>query len=339
MKSIRLLLVLALALAMLVGSVGCKSDKDVAARVNGEVIKKTELDNQVEQLKKQYPQMFQGPDGEGRLLDFKKRLLENLINQKLVLQAAKDMKVIVSDTEIKNQVTQLQSSFKTKEEFEAALKNAGMSLEGLEGQIRDQILNQKLVDKLGKAAATPAEADIKRYYDSNKEQFKEKAAKRTSHILFKETDKATAVKVLAEVRAGGNFASLAKKYSTDTGSAAKGGDLGWPNTPYVPEFAAAVARLGKGQVSEVVKTQFGWHIIKVTDERKDRQKTYAEVKTSIIEIMKSQTRADAYQKFLDEQRKKAKIEILIPELAKDAVPTPTEMPSQDGSKEATGTKK
>ncbi len=311
MKPLRIALVLALALALLTGA-GC-SDKDTAAKVNGEKIPLAELDKQVEQLKKQYPDMFKGADGEGRLLDFKQRLLDNLINQKLVEQAAEEKGIKVADADVDKQIQQLKSGFQNDEQFQSALKSAGMTEESLRQQVREQLLTQKLIESLASDIKI-SEKEMRAYYDKNKAQFAQQAAKRASHILFKPEDKKNAEKVLAQVRAGGDFAALAKQYSVDTASASNGGDLGWPTTPYVPEFEAALDKLSKGQTSGLVKTPYGWHIIRVTDVRKASQQKFEDVKDQIEQILIQQRRADAYQKFLDELKKKAKIEILVKEL-------------------------
>jgi parvulin-like peptidyl-prolyl isomerase len=324
MKRIRILLAVALAGVLALSAVGC-SDKNVAARVNGEVISVEQLDTQVAQLKKQYPQMFEGADGEGRLLDFKQRLLDNLINQELVKQAAEEKGISVSDGDVDKQIEQLKAGFKDDAQFEAAIKQAGMTVETLETQIREQLLTQKLIESLA-ADGAATEAEIKAYYDKNKTQFFEKEAKRASHILFKPEDKKTAEKVLKEVKDGGEFASLAKQYSADTATAAKGGDLGWPTTPFVPEFQAALDKLKVGQTSALVQTPYGWHIIRVTDERDGSQKKLADVKDQITQILAQQRKADAYQKFLDGLREKAEIEIVLPEL-KQAASKPGTAPS------------
>ncbi len=311
MKPLRIALVLALALALLAGA-GC-TDKDTAAKVNGEKIPLSELDKQVAQLKKQYPDMFNGADGEGRLLDFKQRLLDNMINQKLVEQAAEDKGIKIAEGDIDKQIQQLKSGFQDEEQFQSALKSAGMTEETLRQQIRDQLLTQKLIESLASDIKI-SEQEMKAYYDKNKSQFEQQAAKRASHILFKPEDKKTAEKVLAQVRNGGDFAALAKEYSVDTATASNGGDLGWPTTPYVPEFEAALDKLAKGQTSGLVKTPYGWHIIRVTDVRKATQQKFEDVKDQIEQILIQQRRADAYQKFLDELKKKAKIEIFVKEL-------------------------
>ena len=329
MKFTRTILAVALVSALALAATGCNSDS-VAATVNGEKITVDELNQQVEQLKKQYPTMFTGTDGEGRLLDFKQRLLDNLINQKLIEQAAKDKGIDVTSADVQKQIATLKKGFKDDTQFQAALKSAGLDEAGLEQQVREQLIQQKLIDKLSSDATTVTADDITAYYDANKSQFEQKAAKRASHILFKPADEATAKKVLAEVLAGGDFAAAAKKYSQDPGSAANGGDLGWPTTPYVTEFQAALDKLNVGQMTTtLVKSQYGWHIIKVTDERAALTKTLEQAKAQIVQIITQQRKADAYQKFLDSLRKKAKIEIIIPELKA----------SSTGSKTTTSTAK
>lgn len=316
MKSTRIWLVMALMGALVAGSLvtsGC-SNKNVAAKVNGEAISMTALNTQLDQLKKQYPNMFTGADGEGRLLDFKQRLLDNLINQALIDQAAKKQGIDIADADIEKQIDQLKGGFKDETQFEAALKSAGMTVDSLKEQIRQQLVTNKLMEQLASTQKV-TDAEIQAYYDKNKSQFAQKAQKRASHILFKPTDEKTAAKVLKELKAGTiTFADAARKYSVDTASASKGGDLGWPTSAYVPEFQAALDKLSKGQMSGLVQSTYGWHIITVTDTRGAKQSTLAEVKTQITQIIMQQRKADAYQKFLDQLRKAAKIQVLVPDL-------------------------
>jgi len=319
MKSTRFLLVAALCGVMLAGVIGLTgcSGGDAAAKVNGQVITTTELNAQLDQLKKQYPQMFQGSDAEGRLLDFKERLLENLINQDLIAQAAKQKGITVSDDDVQKQIDQLKAGFKDEAQFEAALKSAGMTTDSLKSQIQNQLITQKLVESLS-SSQTVTDAEIAAYYNANKAQFFQKPAKRAEHILFKPSDKATAEKVLKQIQGGADFGALARKYSIDTASASKGGDLGWPTSAYVPEFQAALDKLSKGQTSGLVQTPYGWHIIRVTDVRPGTQQSLAEVKSQIQQIIVQQRRSDAYQTFLNDLRKTAKIEILEADLKSSA---------------------
>jgi parvulin-like peptidyl-prolyl isomerase len=314
MKPVRLLLAIVLILALALAAVGCKSNKNVAARVNGEAISLDEFNSQVDQLKTQYPTMFEGAEGEGRLLDFKQRILTNLINAKLVDAAAKKEGITISDEDVSAQIKQMKANFKDQAQFDQALKTAGMTLAALEKQVYNQLLTSRLMDKLAKDAPKPTAVEVKAYYDANKAQFEQKAATRASHILFKADDKATAEKVLAEIKGGGDFAALAKQYSQDPASAANGGDLGWPTTPYVAEFQAALSKLKAGEISPLVKTTYGWHIIKATEIRKASTKSLADATAQIEQVLNSQKKADLYQKYVDDLRSKAKIEIFIPEL-------------------------
>jgi foldase protein PrsA len=316
MKPMRYVLGIALCALLLVGSValtGC-SNKDVAAKVNGQVIKISDLNVQLDQLKKQYPQMFTGADAEGRLLDFKQRLLENLINQALIEQAAKSKNINVSDADVQKQIDQLKSGFKDTSQFDSALKSAGMTVDQLKTQIRNQLVTQKLVETLA-ADQKVSDADIKGYYDKNKSQFFQKPAKRASHVLFKPEDKATAQKVLKDIQSGKiTLQAAARKYSVDTATASKGGDLGWPTAAYVPEFQAALDKLAKGKMSALVQSPYGWHIIVVTDVRNGAQQPLTEVKSQIQQIIVQQRRSDAYQQFLNDLRKNAKIEYIEADL-------------------------
>jgi foldase protein PrsA len=317
MKPIRIMLGAALCAVLVVGVVGLSGcgNKDAAAKVNGQVIKTSDLNAQLDQLKKQYPQMFSGADAQARLLDFKQRLLENLVNQALIEQAAKDKGINISDADIQKQIDQLKSGFKDQAAFDQALKSAGMTLDQLKSQIKNQLVTQKLVETLATNQKV-SDAEVLAYYDKNKSQFFQKAAKRASHILFKSSDKAAASKVLKQLQDGSvAFAAAAKKNSIDTATASKGGDLGWPAQAYVPEFQTALDKLKKGQMSGLVQSPYGWHIILVTDERGGTQQTLAEVKSQITQIIIQQRRSDAYQKFLNDLRKNAKIDYVEKDLA------------------------
>ena len=287
MKSTRFVLGVALCVLLaltVVGLTGC-GNSDVAAKVNGQVI-----------------------------LDFKQRLVENMINQALIQQAAQQKGITVSDADIQKQIDQLKSGFKDQSQFDQALKSAGMSLDQLKTQIQNQLITQKLVETLASSQQV-SQADIQAYYDKNKSQFFQKPAKRASHILFKTTDKALAQKVLKELQAGTiTLPAAAKQYSIDTATASKGGDLGWPTQPFVPEFQAALDKLNKGQMSGLVQSPYGWHIILVTDVRGGTQQSLADVKSQIEQIIIQQRRSDSYQQFLNNLRKNAKIEYVESDL-------------------------
>ncbi|HKB99479.1 MAG TPA: peptidyl-prolyl cis-trans isomerase [Terriglobales bacterium] len=159
------------------------------------------------------------------------------------------------------------------------------------------------------AATTVTDQDLQAYYDQHREEYRVPEQVKVSHILIKtplpapgakEDEKALADArakaegVLKEVKAGGDFAKLAEKYSDDPGSAKSGGELGWIGRGRtVPEFEKAAFSLGKGQTSDLVKSSYGFHIIHVEDKQEAHLKTLAEVKSEIEEKVKQQKTARA----------------------------------------------
>jgi foldase protein PrsA len=316
MKSVSRLLAVLLAVALVgVAMTGCSSNN--VATVNGQAIPVADLQAQFDAVKAQYPQMVQGAGSATQVAQLKKQLLDSMIDQILVAQAAKEMGVSVSDADVQKQFDQIRKQFPTDAAYQAALTKFKTTEAKLKEQIRQQLLTQAVTAKLG-AQTQVTDAQIKAYYDKNKAMFQDSAGKRVAHILV--ANKAKADALLKQVQSGGNFAALAKANSTDKASASNGGDLGWPATPFVPEFQAAINKLTKiGQLSPVVKTTYGYHIIKLEEQRSARTKTLAEVKDQIKQILTQQAQAAAYQKFLAGLRAKYKDQIKIDDAALAAI--------------------
>lgn len=165
---------------------------------------------------------------------------------------------------------------------------------------RQKVLMEALLEKESKAASS--EEAMKKVYDESVAQNKPVAEVRARHILVETEDKAK--EVLAKLKAGGDFAELAKAESKDPGSA-DGGDLGYfAEGQMVPEFAEAAFKLDKGALSEPVKTQFGWHIIKVEDKRDKPVPEYDQVKDQIETFVVRRAQTELVGKL----RESAKIE-------------------------------
>ncbi len=166
--------------------------------------------------------------------------------------------------------------------------------------LRQSILVQMLFENYAKTV-TVSDAEAKAKYDEVKAQ-NAGTEYRARHILVE--NEAEAKKLIADIKAGAKFEDVAKKNSKDTGSAENGGDLDFAKPDnYVPEFAAALTHLKKGEMTETpVKTQFGWHIIKLEDTRSAQFPTFDEVKPRIVESMK-QEKVAMYQKKLQDSAK------------------------------------
>ncbi|GAB3628725.1 peptidylprolyl isomerase [Pandoraea terrae] len=148
-----------------------------------------------------------------------------------------------------------------------------------------------------------SDAELQSRYDQIKKQFGDKEY-HARHILVPSED--LAKEIIAKLKGGAKFADLAKQYSKDPGSAQNGGDLDWsPANAYVPEFAAALGKLQKGQMTDApVKTNFGYHVIQLDDVRDAQIPSLAEVKPQL----EQQMREEKLQKFEQELEKKAKIQ-------------------------------
>ena len=168
-------------------------------------------------------------------------------------------------------------------------------------QARDRLLADARLAKID-AANKPAEAAVEKSaraaYQADPARFRTEAETRARHILIAggtDKAKAEAEKVLAELKAGADFEALARERSADPGSAARGGDLGYFEAGrMVPEFEKAVEGLKKpGEISGLVKTQFGWHIIKLEGRRPAGQRTYDEVRPELLQLVNNQLQSDA----------------------------------------------
>lgn len=159
--------------------------------------------------------------------------------------------------------------------------------------IRNKLLMETLLQQEGKAALT--DAAMKKVYDDAVKQMGAEQEVRARHILVPTEDEAKAV--LAEIKKGADFAELAKQKSKDPGAAAEGGDLGYfGKEQMVPEFAETAFKMDKGQVSDPVKTQFGWHIIKVEDKRAKPVPEFTQVKEQVETYVVRKAQADYIHK-------------------------------------------
>ena len=198
------------------------------------------------------------------------------------------------------------------------LEAEGKSLETYKNVIRDQILVSKITRfELG-SRMTISERKIAKYYHDNQKEFWESSQVRVKHILILfEKDASEKIrkkknkqikKILAELKEGKDFAEAAKEYSEDV-SASLGGDVGFVKKgQMVPEFEKAVFRLKEGEISDVVETEYGYHIIKAEEIQKGRTIPFKEVKNKIKDILLVSKQESAYKAWMNELRESAFIE-------------------------------
>jgi peptidyl-prolyl cis-trans isomerase C len=290
---------------------------EVLARVNSEAVSKADLDRLVKNMEAQANQ----PIPAERRDEILRKALDQLVTYTVLKQETRARKVAVTDAEIEDSIKQMRAQFPSEAEFTKALAARGMTIDKLREDARVDMSINKMMDAELATLPGPSDAQAREFYDKNPDKFKQDAAVRASHILIAVDEKADAAakkkalaeaqSVLKQAKGGADFAALAKKYSKD-GSASEGGDLNFfPKGQMVPAFDEAAFKLKPGEISDIVTTQFGYHIIKVTDTRPPSVVPFEQVNAKIKEYLTQQNKQEKAQAVIEALKQKSKIEVLV----------------------------
>ncbi len=292
-----------------------------AADVNGKIISYKDFERQLNIFKQQ---MFKGqavqlPDTV--LQQVRMQTINQLIAEELLYQESKKKGIKIGPEVVTTEIGNLKKRFKDEEQYQQTLTRMQMNEDQLKGQIVQRAAIRALIEQeiASKIEITPAEA--KTYFDANPKEFQQPQRVRAQHILIKigkdadEKQKAQGRKTLTDIKkrilGGEDFAALAKEYSQGP-SGPKGGDLGYfTKDKMVPPFAEAAFKLAVNEVSDIVETQFGYHLIKVLDHKAVKDLTFDEVKPRLMAGLRSQRIQKEVKPYVDELRKSAKIETFI----------------------------
>jgi len=311
-----------LCLMMTVSLIGCSADKKAVATVNGQDITLEDYQKLLS-LNKSSMESYYGSDIWSKKMEdgktyadtLKEMVLQTMIGSEVIYQQAEKEKVLPTDKQIQAQIDSFNESTKNNSEYQEQLKKMGINEDFLKFQFARDLANENLQKKFEEDTKI-SETEMKKYYEDNKKSFYTDTVT-ASHILLKTQDsegkelsaekkkeaKKKAEKALAKVKSGEDFAKVAKEYSQD-GSASKGGELGtFGRGQMVSEFEEAAFNMKKGEISDIVETQYGYHIIKVTD-RVDKQETYNDVKDKIKTTLAGQK----YTEYVEKLKKDSKIE-------------------------------
>lgn len=289
--------------------------KGAVARVNGTDIDAIEL----RRAKKVLLRGQTIPAEQQAILD--KQAMDQLVSAELLYQAAAKQEVKDLDKEIDAKIAQDRTRFKDEKEFKRAISDLEMNEKDLREYVRRGVLISRFVETAFVSKSAVSDAEIRSFYDKNPDKFKTAEAVKASHILIgtdsntsaddKKAAREKAGKLRKELAGGADFAALAKGNSTCP-SSRQGGDLGFfGKGQMVPQFEKAAFALKPGEISDVVETQFGYHIIKLTERKPASVTDLKDVKAKIEEYLKGQKVNEAIQKYLAETRKTAKIELLL----------------------------
>lgn len=278
-----------------------KSDgpEGVAAIVNGEEILWETIDKQYDSLSAAYQGMLTH-----------EILINQSIDETLLIEQVELKEVVLEEGELESLVARVESQF-TEEELEMTLSSQGLTMEDFTKKLENRLLvNELLEQEIPEMKITDEE--IQEYYEENKALLDTPEMVRASHILVETREEAE--EVLAKLDQGEEFADLAKEYSLD-GSAQAGGDLGYfPREVMVSEFEDAAFSTEVGEVSDVVETLYGFHIIYVTDKKEAAESTMEDLKSTIkfnLFDLKLRSNQDKFQEYMSVLRAEADIQVFL----------------------------
>tara|TARA_B100000686_G_scaffold274846_1_gene293094 strand:- start:159 stop:1415 length:1257 start_codon:yes stop_codon:yes gene_type:complete len=287
----------------------------VAAKVNTEIITLSSIEARAEALKQKY----MGNVDENQILQ---EALETMIDEKLLTQQGKKMGFEVDDITVDAAIKNIEkNNFLEEGQLEIMLESEGKSIDSYKNKIRDQILVSKITRFEMGSRVSISKREIKKYYHDNQKEFWELGRVKVRHILILFEMGASKItrkkkykeikRILNELKEGKDFSEAAKKYSEDV-SANAGGDVGFVvRGQMVPEFENAVYRLKEGEISGVVETEYGYHIIKAEKIQKGRTLAFKEVEDKIKNILFKKKHKSAYKDWMSELREAAFIEISL----------------------------
>lgn len=322
MKKIRKIIAAVAILTIAVSAMGCKMiektpeaiQKTVLATVGNEKITKGDLDKQIiPQLKQKFGDDYAtNTKVTDQVKQAKTQTLTSLVTQNILMQKATELNLKPSDDEINSKVDETMNGYKTQYpeegQFQEALKQAGLTEDELKDSLKKEIIMNAVHQDVVKDI-TVTDDDIQAEYDKNKDtQYSVSAGATVAHILVADEEIAKGLK--AKLDAGADFATLAKENSTDPGSKDKGGTLGfvpYNSTQLVPEFVAGFKDLKEGEVSQPVKSQFGYHIIKATGLKGAEVTPLDKVKDQIQQTLLQQKQTEIFNAKVEEWKTALKV--------------------------------
>ena len=313
---------LAVALALLIFNLPAiaeekKSSGDKIAMVNGVVITRGQYDREVSIQRERVTRQGRVVTDD-QLPALRNQVLEGLIEREVLYQESQKAGIKISDQDVNDQLANIKKRYPDENEFNNALTNMGFTEDEVKNQIEHGLAIRELINKKITEKVVITDKESKTFYDENPKLFKQPEQVKASHILIKadanagEAKKAEARKKIEEVQQklkdGGDFSTLAKEYSEGP-SNVKGGDLGYFNRgQMVKPFEDTAFAMKPNEVSDVVETRFGYHLIKVYDKKPEKVLAYAEVKDRLNQHLKNQKVEKQASEYVAGLKKNAKIE-------------------------------
>lgn len=306
----------------------------IAAIVDGDVITLSEVDERAAQLRGRFPDQ--------KKKSLQEDALEDLIADRLFQRQVKDLNIDIGEPEIKLAIDDVlkQNRFENESQLEDALETQGLSFEEYKENLRHQLAQMKLVNLKVRSKVKVGDDEVKRRYAELTAANDGEEELSAAHVLVKvapdaspaevQAARAKAQAIAVRARAGEDFTALAKELSEGP-SKDEGGDLGWfRRGEMTRELEQAAFAMKDNQVSEPVRTRFGFHVVKVTGRRAVAQKPLEEMQDEIRDRLYREEMDRQTQRYLDELKKDAVIDYKIPELKKSPVAAVAPAPAARG---------
>ncbi len=293
----------------------------VAATVNGTEIQEDTITTAVENIRAQMGLTEEQAWGEWLAENdytpesVRKEMIDGYVDQELVKQGSESLDIHADEAEVSQYVDSMRANYDSDEAWANALNSVGMTEEQYRENIALTLETQLLKEKVAEDAAEPTDEDLLTLAQTYKTSYD--GSRKSSHILFDASDEATAKEVLAKIKSGElDFAAAAAEYSKDTGTSGDGGNVGWDSlNNLVTEYTTALKELGKDEVSDLVTSSYGIHIIKCTDvyEAPETLEKLSDLPEEFQEAVRSMSEAQndsqAYYTWLEGQREAADIKV------------------------------
>ncbi len=296
--------------------------KNRVAVVNGTVITQEDFDRDMIQVEERL--LSSGsPVGDSQHAELKKRVLENLINSELLYQESQKNGIKVDEAEVNKRFEKMKQQFRDEGDFKDTLSKINLSQSAAKSHLRKVMVIQQFVDERIGQKGTVSDEEIRDYYDSNRGSFKQPEQVRASHILIKvapdaaKGQRAEAREKIEEIKQelekGKDFAALAGEFS-QCPSSKKGGDLGYfTRGRMVPAFEKEAFTLKPGEISDIVETGFGYHLIKIVGKKPENTLSFEDAKERVRQYLKQVKIREGVSAYVDKLKEKAKIEIFLSE--------------------------
>jgi parvulin-like peptidyl-prolyl isomerase len=271
-------------------------DQHITRAQFDEILKQAQSSYQ--QQKREFPKA-----GSPEYETLKNQIVAFLVQRAEFAQEADDFGIDVGDNKVNQRLTELKQQYfgGNQKRYESSIKAQGLT----EAQVRDQIRTQLVSEALFKEVTDDVEIsdeDLRKYYNSHKQQFTQPASREVRHILVKR--KALADDLYAQLRDGAAFGALARRYSQDPGSKTQGGKLTVSKGQTVPPFDRAAFSLDANEVSRPIKTTYGWHIIEPLGAVKAAKVTpFAQAKSQIQGQLEQERKQEAMREWVDDTKK------------------------------------